>query len=137
MNFIKDQLNEIFNNKYILLLHEKLIVTYGGSHGIRDVGLIESSLAQPKMTFDGKELYPTIIEKASILGFCLIKNHCFIDGNKRIGHAAIEMFLLLNGYEIMDDINNQENVILSVASGSMSKKEFTKWLKYKVKKKFQ
>jgi len=119
----------------ILFLHEKLIEKYGGSHGIRDLGLIESSLSQPKMTFDGKELYPTITEKASILGFSLIKNHCFIDGNKRIGHAAMEIFLLLNGYEIIDNVDNQENMIMSVASGKMDKNQFTKWLENKIKKK--
>ena len=72
------------------------------------LGLIESSLAQPKMTFDKKELFPSIFEKAGILGFSLINNHCFIDGNKRIGHAAMEIFLLKNGYEIIDDVDEQE-----------------------------
>ncbi len=117
----------------ILIVQEKLIENYGGSFGVRDIGLLESSLAQPKMTFDGKELYPTLVEKAGILGFCLINNHCFIDGNKRIGHAAMELFLLKNGYEIVDDIDHQEKVIMSLANGEFTKKDFFKWLKNKIK----
>lgn len=65
---------------------------------------LESALIQPRMTFGGEELYPTIIEKASALGYSIIKNHPFIDGNKRAGHAAMEVFLVLNGFEISASI---------------------------------
>lgn len=119
----------------ILIIHEKLIHSFGGTNEIRDIGLVESSVAQPRMTFDGKDLYPSIYEKAGILGFSLIKNHAFIDGNKRIGHAAIEIFLLINGYELIDDVDHQEKIILSVASGNLSKEDFIKWLEAKVIKK--
>lgn len=81
------------------------------------------------MSFGGEELYPTIVEKASILGFSLIKNHPFLDGNKRIGHAAMETFLILNGYEIQASIDEQEKVILQVASGEIARNEFTDWLR--------
>jgi death on curing protein len=81
------------------------------------------------MTFAGEELYPTIVEKASALGFSLIKNHPFIDGNKRIGHAAMEVFLVLNGFEIKAAVDEQEQVILQVASGELGRDKFTEWLR--------
>ena len=81
------------------------------------------------MTFGGQELYPTIIEKATALGFSLINNHPFNDGNKRVGHAALETFLVLNGYEIDAPVDEQERVILSVAAGEMDRVEFTDWLR--------
>ena len=80
------------------------------------------------MTFGGSDLYPTIGEKASALGFSLIMNHAFVDGNKRIGQAAMEQFLLLNGYEIQALVDEQERVIMSVASSQFSKREFTDWV---------
>lgn len=87
------------------------------------------------MTFGGFELYPTIIEKASALGFSLIQNHPFIDGNKRIGHAAMEMFLLLNGFEISASVDVQEEVILKVAASEMKREEFTEWFRNHIKTK--
>ncbi len=81
----------------ILELYRRIIEQTGGSSGIRDAGALESAVAQPRMTFGGEDLYPTIIEKASALGFSLINNHPFIDGNKRLGHAAIETFLVAAG----------------------------------------
>ena len=69
--------------KELIELHQRLIERSGGSPGIRDLGLLESALAQPLMTFGGEDLYPTVVEKASALGFSLIKKHPFVDGNKR------------------------------------------------------
>ena len=88
--------------------------------GLRDRGAIESAVAQPEMTFGGDDLYPTIAEKAAALGHSLIQNHPFIDGNKRVGHAAIEVFLVLNGYEISASVDEQEQTVLTVANGGMS-----------------
>jgi death on curing protein len=68
--------------------------------GIRDIGLLESAIAQPRMTFGREDLYPSLLEKAATLGFSIIMNHPFIDGNKRTGHAATETFLVLNGLKI-------------------------------------
>ena len=79
----------------ILELHALLIEQSGGTNGIRDRGSLESAISQPQMTFGGEDLYPNIIEKASTLGFSLILNHPFFDGNKRTGHAAMETFLIL------------------------------------------
>jgi len=118
----------------VLELHRRIIQRSGGSLGIRDLNAIESALAQPRMTFGGEDLYATIVEKASAVGFSLIQNHPFIDGNKRIGHAAMETFLVLNGFEISAPVNEQEQIILSVASGTMERAEFLDWLRIHVVK---
>ena len=115
--------------KEILELHRRVINQSGGLSGIRDTGLLESALAQPLMTFGGEELYPTIVEKASALGFSLINNHPFMDGNKRIGHAAMETFLVLNGHEVNAPVDEQERIILGVASGELGRDKFTAWLR--------
>jgi death on curing protein len=115
--------------KEVLELHRLLLERTGGLSGVRDLGLLESAVAQPLMTFGGQELYPTIIEKATALGFSLINNHPFNDGNKRVGHAALETFLVLNGYEIDAPVDEQERVILSVAAGEMDRDGFTDWLR--------
>ena len=81
------------------------------------------------MTFDGDDLYPTIAEKAGALGHSLIQNHPFVDGNKRVGHAAMEVFLVLNGYEITASVDEQEQMVLSVATGQKSRAAFSEWLK--------
>jgi death on curing protein len=113
----------------ILELYSRVMEQSGGGVGIRDLGGLESAVAQPRMTFNDKELYPTILEKASALGFSLIQNHPFIDGNKRIGHAAMETFLILNGHEISASVDEQFEVILGVASGKVDRHAFTNWLK--------
>jgi death-on-curing protein len=82
----------------VLELHEMIISSSGGSYGIRDIKALESAINQPRITFDQTELYPDIISKASALCFSLVMNHPFSDGNKRVGHAAMETFLILNGY---------------------------------------
>ncbi len=104
----------------------------GGILGLRDPGGLESAVAQPEMTFGGDDLYPTITDKAAALGHALIQNHPFLDGNKRVGHAAMEVFLVLNGYEINAPVDEQEQIVLSVASGGMSRAEFGEWLKGRV-----
>lgn len=75
----------------VLELHRRLILQSGGSSGLRDLGLLEASLAQPNQTFGGIDLYQGLTAKAACLGFSLIQNHPFVDGNKRIGHAAMEL----------------------------------------------
>jgi death on curing protein len=112
----------------VLELHSRIIQQSGGTAGILNLGAIESALVQPRMTFGGKDLYPTLSEKAAALGFSIIRNHPFMDGNKRTGHAAMEVFLILNGYEIDASIADAERVILQVASGDMDREEFTAWL---------
>ena len=113
----------------VLEIYSQVIKQSGGGVGIRDLAALESAVAQPRMTFNGEELYPTIVEKASTLGFSLIQNHPFIDGNKRAGHAAMESFLMFNGYEISANVDEQVGIILGVASGQIDRNTFTEWLK--------
>ena len=83
------------SKKQILMLHTQLIQQTGGSDGVRDYNLLDSALENPFQSFRGEELYPTIQAKAARLGYGLIKNHCMIDGNKRIGTHAMLVFLAL------------------------------------------
>lgn len=112
----------------VLNLYFRVIEQSGGTKGIHGLGALESALAQPRMTFGGIELYPTVIEKAAALGFSLINNHPFVDGNKRVGHAAMEVFLILNGYEIAAPTDEQERLILRVASGDLNREGLAAWL---------
>ena len=112
----------------ILELHDNIIEVSGGAKGIRDMRALESAINQPRLTFNQTDLYPDILTKAAALGFFLIMNHPFVDGNKRIGHAAMETFLILNGYEIEASIDEQEKIILDLASGRLDREEFTNWL---------
>jgi death-on-curing protein len=96
----------------ILLTYQLIMEQSGGTVGLRDRGLLEAALAQPQMTFDGEDLYATLAEKAAALGFSLIQNHPFIDGNKRIGYAAIRMFLGRNGQRIVATLDEREEIII-------------------------
>ena len=111
-----------------LELHRRIIGQSGGALGVLNLSSLESALAQPRMTFGGRDLYPSVVDKASALGFSLIQNHPFLDGNKRTGHAAIELFLVLNGFEIHSSVDEQERIILQVASGEIERDTFTLWL---------
>jgi death-on-curing protein len=113
----------------VLEIYDRVMQQSGGSVGIRDLKALESAIAQPRMTFGGEDLYPTIVEKAVALGFSLIQNHPFVDGNKRTGHAGMEIFLVLNGYQINADVDEQERVVLRVASGEIGRDAFTEWLR--------
>ena len=117
----------------VLSLHARVIAQSGGSDGIRDRNAIESALAQPQMTFSGQDLYPTLAQKAAALGFSLIANHPFVDGNKRIGHAAMETFLTMNGHQIDAAVDEQERVVLAVAAGEMEREAWTNWVQAHLK----
>jgi death-on-curing protein len=114
-------------------LHRSLLQATGGAPGIRDVGALESAVAQPKATFDGGDLYATLIEKAAALAFSLVQNHPFVDGNKRVGHAAMETFLVLNGSEIDAPVDDQERLMLDLAAGQIGRGELIDWLRQHLK----
>ena len=114
--------------KQAITLYLNMMAQTGGSTGIRDLGALEAALAQPRMTFGGEDLYPTLVEKAAALGFSLVMNHPFVDGNKRAGHLMVEQFLALNGYEIDSPVDEQEAVILRLAAGELSREAWTAWL---------
>ena len=113
----------------VVELHQRMVETTGGAPGIRDLGALESALAQPKAAFAGRDLHRTLAEKAAALGFSLAKNHPFVDGNKRVAHAAMETFLVLNGREVQASVDEQERLMLELASGEISRDELAAWLR--------
>jgi len=80
------------------------------------------------MTFDDRDIYPTLETKAAALAYSLVVNHPFVDGNRRIGHAAMEVFLVLNGVEVVASVDEQESVFLRLADGQISREQLTEWL---------
>jgi death-on-curing protein len=95
---------------------------------LRDLGALESAVAQPRQTFGGEELYPSLAAKAAALGFSLIQNHPFVDGNKRAGHAAMIAFLRLHGRRLEATIDEAELTILHVASGVLDRAGLQAWV---------
>ena len=112
----------------IVDLHQALFEQTGGATGLRDLGGLESALAQPRATFGGADLHQTIVQKAAALGFSLTLNHPFVDGNKRVAHAAMEVFLLLNGHELVGTVDEQERLMLDLADGQITREQLTEWL---------
>lgn len=119
--------------KNVIIFHEKIIKETGGSEGIRDRGLIESALNRPFMTYDGKDLYPSIIEKISVIGHSLISNHGFVDGNKRIGVAAMVIMLKMNNVKVCYTQQELINLGLRTAEGYMKEKDILNWIKEHIK----
>jgi death-on-curing protein len=101
----------------VVALQQRIIAATGGAGGMRELAALESAVAQPRANFGGEDLYPSVIEKAAALGFSLVMGHPFLDGNKRTGHAAMETFLVLNGYEVSAPADEQERVMLQLAAG--------------------
>jgi death-on-curing protein len=117
----------------VIDLHQALIDQAGGATGIRDLGALESALAQPRATFGGTDLHATVVEKAAALGFSLTLNHPFVDGNKRAAHASMEVFLLLNGLELIGTVDEHERLMLDLADGRVSRKQLAVWLEQRIK----
>ena len=116
------------SKEQILMLHTQLIQQTGGSDGVRDYNLLDSALETPFQSFGGDELYPTIQAKAARLGYGLIKNHCMIDGNKRIGTHAMLVFLALNGIELKYTQKELYETILDVAAGNVDYNGLLQWV---------
>lgn len=114
--------------KQIIMLHEMLIAESGGSPEIRDEGLLDSAINAPFQSFGGSELYPTLLEKAARLGFGLIKNHPFVDGNKRIGTHTMLVFLELNHQELKYTDEELIELILGIAASKYDEKHLLLWL---------
>ncbi len=112
----------------VVRLHEMILEVSGGASGIRDLGALESAIAQPRATFAGNDLHPALCDKAAALCFSLAANHPFLDGNKRAAHAAMETFLLLNGAELDAPVDEQETLMLQVAAGRMNREALAAWL---------
>ena len=112
----------------ILKMHSLLIQKTGGSDGVRDEGLLDSALNLPFQSFDGEDIYKTIQAKAARLGFSLVNNHSFVDGNKRIGILAMLVFLEMNGIEIICTDEELIELGLGLADGSISYKDLLNWI---------
>ena len=116
------------SKEQILMLHSQLIEEYGGSDGVRDYNLLDSALENPFQSFGGEELYPTLQAKAARLGYGLIKNHCMIDGNKRIGTHAMLVFLAINGIELDYTQKELYETILDIADVILEYECLLKWI---------
>ena len=113
----------------VLFLHARLVEETGGSHGIRDTGLLESAVARPQATFGGKELYSDVFSKAAALMLSLISNHPFIDGNKRTGITAAALFLRANGFMLEASNAELETFAWGVADRGLGVPEAARWLR--------
>lgn len=117
-----------FSREKVKLLHQLMAEATGGSVGVRDEGLLDSAIEGAFATFDGVELYPSKEEKAAKLGYSLISNHAFVDGNKRIGVYVMLSFLELNGVHIEAADEDVVSLGLGVADGSMEQKDILDWI---------
>jgi death-on-curing protein len=113
----------------VLVIHADLLQRYGGQPGVRDRGLLESALAQPRMTAGGKEIHKTVFDKAAAYGFHLCNNHPFIDGNKRVAFVIMDVFLQKNGWEIVSSEEEAYTMMVALASGKLTRAQLASWLK--------
>lgn len=118
----------------VLAIHDDMIERYGGSFGIRDLGLLQSALARPQSSFADQDLYPSIFEKAAALFHSLIFNHPFLDGNKRTTMSTTARFLFINGLELNASALEFVEFPLRVENKHLSIQEIVIWLKENVKK---
>ena len=112
----------------ILRLHEQLVAATGGSDGLRDEGMLDSALNVPFQTFGGEDVYPSLQQKAARLCFGLIKNHPFVDGNKRIGAHAMLGFFALNGIELQYTQTELSDIILQLAASTIQSSDLLNWI---------
>lgn len=115
----------------VLHIHRSLIERYGGSEGLRDVGLLHSALAIPQASFGGQWLHNDLFEMAAAYLYHLVQNHAFVDGNKRVGAAAAIVFLALNDVEIEADEDGLVELTLAVARGESGKQEIAAFFRAK------
>src|SRR3989344_1085151 len=113
----------------VLLLHSLAIDNFGGSHGLRDLGLLESAVMRPQATFDGEELYPTIFLKSAALVHSLLLNHQFVDGNKRTAMFSVMTFMELNGYKITANQTEIVNCAMWIENKKPEIEEIAEWTK--------
>lgn len=112
----------------VLFIHRKMIEKYGGTHGVRDQGLLELSVAKPKMSAFGEDTYPTLFLKAAALLYSITNNHPFLDGNKRTSFGAMHLMLLKNGYDLTSTTEQEVQMCLEVATGKMEIPKIAEWI---------
>lgn len=118
----------------VLAIHDDQIERYGGSHGIRDLGLLESAIARPQATFGGLDLYPDLFLKTAVLMHSIISNHPFLDGNKRTGVVSAARFLFVNGYRLTLSNKGLVEIARKTEAKKISIEELAAWLKKNSKK---
>lgn len=112
----------------VLEKHRRVVAATGGATAVRDLGGLQSAVVQPRMTFARRDVYPGLAAKAAALGFSLMQSHPFVDGNKRVGHAAMEILLVLNGRELDAPVDEAEKAILEVAAGTRTRDVLVEWV---------
>lgn len=113
----------------VLFIHDQMVKRFGGSHGVRDMGLIESAVARPQATFGGEYLYQSIFDKGAALLQSLLKNHPFIDGNKRTALTSAGLFLKINGWRLKNTHNEEVEFAVKVDNYNLTLEQISKWLK--------
>ena len=129
-------MNEIeFLPKHIIIyFHQQIISLYGGTLGLRDEGLLDSALEQPRAMFDGSYLHDSLVKMAAAYGFHICNNHPFIDGNKRVALVAMDAFLQKNGFEISSSEKDIYEIMMNLASGTITKADLTDRLEANISK---
>lgn len=112
----------------VILIHSRVIEGSGGLDGLRDRDGLEAAVSAPMQTFDGKELYPTDLEKIARLGFGLASNHAFVDGNKRIGAMMTQLLLKWNGYDLTLHTGELADMFIAIADGTAKEKDLLDWI---------
>lgn len=113
----------------VIMLHQMSLKEFGGSDGIRDIGLLESAITQIQQSFDKEDLYPTLWDKAGALVYSLCNNHPFIDGNKRAAALCMLVFLDNNGYEVVVKQGQIYKMMMEVAKGLMLREKLSSWIR--------
>lgn len=126
---MKNKRTIFLTTQQVLFIHDQSVKRFGGSFGIRDLGLVESAVARPKATFGGKYLYHSIFDKATVLLQALLKNHPFIDGNKRTALTSAGLLLKKNGYKLVNQHKEEIEFAVRVDNGNLTVEQISKWLK--------
>ena len=118
----------MINIELVKYFHSILIDEFGGSNGIRDLNALKAAIQRPYSTFDGKDLYPSIYDKSAALVESLVKNHAFVDGNKRIGYVMLRFFLMESGYDLSASQTDKYNFIIEISKGDLDFEGIKEWI---------
>lgn len=118
----------------VLFIHDRAVKMFGGSFGVRDLGLVDSAVARPQASFDGQDLYQNIFDKAAALLQSLLKNHPFVDGNKRTALSSASILLELNGYKLKNSHKEEVEFAIKVDNQNLTLEQISAWLKNHSKK---
>jgi death on curing protein len=117
----------------VLLIHNQVLLLYGGANGVRDINGLESAIARPYQSFGGEDLYPSCFDKAASIGESIIMNHPFVDGNKRTGYVLMETVLRLEGIKIISNDDELYQFVINISTGKNRFEEIVEWLKNNTK----